>query len=240
MVNDPMKAIAIVPARSGSKGFVHKNIAKIQGRTLIELAVQVGLDCSQVEQVYISTDDPGYEQIALQAGATSLGLRHSDLATDTAKSADVVIDLVNRLEKLPEFVVLLQPTAPMRRPEDISQMLALVMDSDADAIVSVEKLDEPHPNKLKQITEQGFVAPFLTGTSSEIPRQLLPDVFKLNGAIYIIRTSSLLADRTFLPPKTLPYAMSFGINIDTELDYHILLGLLSLGKIEIYGTRPDN
>lgn len=195
-----MNVIAIVPARSGSKGFPHKNMARINGKTLIELAVKVGLDCKDIKKVYISTDSYEYEKTALEEGAESLGLRPEKFATDTAKSSDAVIDLITRLREPVDYVVLLQPTSPIRSPRDISKMLNLLTQTKADAIVSVEKLEEPHPNKLKQITAKGFLAPFIKSTSSEVPRQLLPAVYKLNGAIYIVRTSTLMAEGTFLPP----------------------------------------
>ncbi len=231
-----MKVIALVPARCGSRGFQNKNIAKIKTATLIELAVRVGLDCDIVDDVYISTDSKEYEDIALNAGADSLGLRPDKLATDTAKSVDVVIDFLNRLEKQYDYLVLLQPTAPMRNPEDISNMVYKLRDSNAQAIVSVEKIDEPHPDKLKKISEDGFIQSFLQNTTSEISRQLLSDVYKLNGAIYIVKCNTVLSEKTLLPDKTLPYVMPGSINIDSQFDFNIILGLLTTGKIEIYGV----
>ena len=105
-----MKILAIIPARCGSKGFPNKNIAKISNKTLLELAIKVGLDCKIVDDVYISTDSPDYERLAVNAGAKSLGLRDRKYATDTAKSVDLVIDLINKLDKKYDYVLLLQPT----------------------------------------------------------------------------------------------------------------------------------
>ena len=94
-----MKVLGVVPARSGSKGFKDKNIAKVNELTLIEHAVHFGLSCGEIDDVYISTDSNKYLKIALKAGAKSLGLRPFHLALDEAKSVDVVIDLINSLEK---------------------------------------------------------------------------------------------------------------------------------------------
>ncbi len=231
-----MKVIALIPARCGSKGFLNKNIAKIRDKTLIELAVRVGQDCEIIDDVYISTDSKKYEEIAIGAGAKSLGLRSAQLATDTAKSVDVVIDLLNKLETKYDYVVLLQPTSPMRKPKDITNMLCTLRDSNAEAIVSVEKVNEPHPNKLKKISENGFIKPFLQDTTSEIPRQLLPDVYKLNGAIYISKYDAVISKRKLLTEKTLPYFMPDSINIDSQFDHNIILGLLEIKKIKIDGV----
>ena len=103
-----MKVLAIVPARCGSKGFPHKNIAKISDKTLLELAVNIGIKSDIVDDVYISTDCKEYENIAINAGANSLGLRPEALATDTAKSIDAIIDLVEKINENYTYIVLLQ------------------------------------------------------------------------------------------------------------------------------------
>jgi len=123
-----MKVLAIVPARCGSKGFPNKNIAKICNKTLLELAIQVGVECELVDDVYISTDCKEYEDIAIKAGAKSLGLREKYLASDTAKSINVVIDLINKLNKSYDYLVLLQPTSPIRTPQDIVSMLNVLQE----------------------------------------------------------------------------------------------------------------
>lgn len=231
-----MNVIALVPARGGSKGFPNKNIAEINGKSLIELAVQVGLDCEQVDDVYISTDSTQYEKIACDAGARSLGLRPADLATDTAKNVDVAIDLLAKINRDYDYLVLLQPTSPLRHPSDISRMLETLEKTRGDAMATVEKLEDPHPYKLKSISQDEFITPFLPDTTSEVSRQLLPDVYKLTGAIYIARCDIILSQRTLLPATTRPYYMHNTVNIDTEFDYQIILGLLESKTIKLYGA----
>jgi len=230
-----MKVLAIVPARCGSKGFPDKNIAKIEGKTLLELAVSVGCACPLIDDVYISTDCVAYEEIAIAAGAKSIGLRPEALATDSAKSIDAIIDLIGKLDTSYDYVVLLQPTSPLRTPEDIVSMIELIQREEADASVSVTILEEPHPYKLKSIDTEGYIKPFLEGTTSEVPRQSLPKVYALNGAIYVTRTERILEDKTFLPPKTVPYIMQDNINIDTEEDFLFLQAMQQNNKITIFG-----
>ncbi len=227
--------IALIPARSGSKGFVDKNIAKLNGKTLIELAINVAIDSCKIDEVFISTDSQQYEQYAKNAGAKSLGLRPQRLAGDDVKTIDVVLDFIEQYDNEISNLVLLQPTSPMRRPEQIDAMLdQLVMDA-VDAVVSLEKVDEPHPYKMKLI-KHGYVTEFLTNTSSEVPRQLLPDVFKLTGSIYVNRIESIIHDKTFLPEKTAGYIAGKSINIDTEEDFILLTALHERNKIDIYGA----
>lgn len=215
------KLIGFVPARSGSKGIRDKNLLELNGKTLIELAVEVGL-FSELEDVYISTDSPIYETVAIGAGAKSFGLRPANLATDSAKTIDVIIEWLGNFKSLPDIIVVLQPTAPCRTPQQINEALRILSaDHDCDAIVTLQKHEEPHPHKLKLIESDGIVIPFIAGTSSETPRQLLPTVFRLTGCLYAIRVSELLTSKTLLPLRTKPLLTEHtpNINIDSELDY---------------------
>ena len=232
-----MNIVAVVPARSGSKGFPNKNIAKVNGLTLLEIAVNVGVNCSLVTDVYVSTDSNEYIEIAQRAGAKSKGLRESWLASDEAKSIDVVVDLLESLDETYQYVVLLQPTSPIREPRDIEDMVTMMMTSHADACVSVSRLDEPHPHKLKLISKAGFLEPFMQGESSEVPRQLLPPVYALNGAIYVVRVEALLKQKTFLPHNTLPFVMKHNINIDSEADLIFLNAMKNADKIKIWSKN---
>jgi CMP-N-acetylneuraminic acid synthetase len=226
-----MNVIAVIPARSGSKGFKHKNIARINGKTLLEHAIRIGLDCPKINDVYVSTDSPEYEQIALDAGAQSLGLRPAYLATDTTKTADVLFDLLKSLHNVYNFIVLLQPTSPVRTSQDIEKMIHVMIEKNASSCVSLSRLNEPHPYKLKIINEHGCVESFFQGSSSEIPRQLLPEVYKLNGALYIVRYDRFMKYRTFFYSDTLPYIMPASMNIDTEQDFILLETLVKNGQI---------
>jgi len=232
-----MSMAAIVPARCGSKGFPDKNIAKIGSKTLLELAVRVGKDALCVDDVFVSTDCKKYEAIAKAAGARSLGLRPSALATDDAKSVDAVIDLIERMPYRYDYLVLLQPTSPVRTPKDIESMFNMMIDKKADAAVSVCKVEDPHPYKLKSIGESGFVEPFMKGTTSEVARQTLPEVYALNGALYMIKTDILLRERSFFPEKTIAYRMEHRFNIDTKEDWMVLDAMHEKGYVEIWGAH---
>jgi len=226
-----MKVLAVVPARCGSKGFPNKNIKEIEGKTLLEWAIKIGLDCSIIDDIYISTDCKKYENIAISAGAKSLGLRPRKLASDTAKSIDVIIDLLDNLEKKYDYVVLLQPTSPVRQGIDIENMLKSIEENNSSSAVSVCEFEEPHPFKLKTINDKGYIKSFIDGTSSEVPRQSLPKAYALNGAIYITKVKTILEEKTFLPDDTIPYIMNNNINIDSEEDFIFLEAMIKKQKV---------
>ena len=143
--------LAIVPARSGSKGFPHKNIAQINGTTLLEYAVQTGLACPNIDSVVVSSDSLSYLGIALRAGATDCGVRPEALSGDSALTVDVLLELLER----PEFsnvdaFVLLQPTSPIRTAEEVTRALKICLKT-GDSVVSVSKIEDPHPMKAKKI-----------------------------------------------------------------------------------------
>jgi len=230
-----IKIIAIVPARSGSKGFPNKNIAVLKEKTLIELAVKLAVDSMEVDDVYISTDSPDYERIAINAGAKSLGLRSEELSSEFAKTIDVIIDFLSKGTKDFDYVLLLQPTSPVRSLEDIKNIVRIIEENDCNSVVSVTKLNEPHPFKLKKITKSGYLSSFIEGKSSEIPRQLLPECYSLNGAFYLINKDVLLEKESFFTGKTMPYVMKHKINIDSEEDFLFLKSMVENGKVTIYG-----
>jgi CMP-N-acetylneuraminic acid synthetase len=231
-----MSVLAVVPARSGSNGFTHKNTARIGGKTLLELAAQVGMDSQCIDKVYVTTDSQEYANIAISAGATFLGLRPDWLASDTAKTIDVIIDLLGRIGESYDHLILLQPTAPVRSPDHVDAAFASYIKHEADGVVSVELIEEPHPEKVKRIDANGFLQPYIIGASSEIPRQRLPEAYRLNGAIYVVNISAMLKQITFLPKKTIAYQMPRGVNIDSEEDFILLRALFEMGRVYIHGA----
>lgn len=225
-----MSTLAFIPCRSGSKGFPNKNVCKLNDLTLIEHAVRVAKNCSEIKDVFISTDSEIYQEIGVLAGAKTIGLRSQELSEDRTKTVDVVLEFLERLSNAHDYdqLVLLQPTSPMRSAQEIAQMLTHL--KTFPAVVTVEEIDEPHPYKMK-VLENNLVKPLISESSSEIPRQELPKTYKLNGAIYVIRISALKQFRTFLPPKTYGYKTEPKINIDSENDYILLKELVRLKRV---------
>lgn len=228
------KTIAVVPARSGSKGVPDKNIHIFAGKTLLEHAVDVGLSSKCVDTVFVSTDSKHYANIARSCGAEVPFLRPPELSNDKATTKEVVAHLLKFLRVTSGNILLLQPTSPLRCSEQIEHAFDLMNTSNANAIVGVERLLEPHPNKIKKIGASGFIEPYIAGTTSEVPRQLLPEAFRLTGAFYIVRIEAFLEENSFMPSRTLPFVMNNCVNIDSPFDLVLLDHLLDQGDLDLF------
>lgn len=229
------KVLGIVPARGGSKGIPRKNLKLIAGQTLVHRAVKIAIQCPLINEIILSTDDEEIAREGAAAGANIPFLRPQELAADNVKTIDVVIHLLANIEMKPDIVVLLQPTAPVRTAAQLKEVLEILFsDKNFNAVVSVVRLHEPHPMKVKAI-RKGKLTPYISDGDSERPRQELPAAYKLNGAFYAVRTEALLRERTFLPANTVPYIMpeEAGINIDTSIDLMLLECCLERGVIRL-------
>jgi len=223
---------ALVPARGGSKGIPRKNLHEIEGISLVERAVRLARRNPSVDRVLVSTEDEEITAIAVRLDAATPHPRPATLASDKARTIDVVRDLV--VEKVldeQDCLLLLQPTTPLRTLADLSAACSLLDSSweTADAVVSVCEVDGPHPHKMQVI--RGGVLEALMGGDSSVPRQSLPVVYLPNGAIYLAKISVLLEENTFLPKRTRPWVMSAlsSINLDHPLDLMLLDSVVSKG-----------
>lgn len=216
------KVVGLITARSGSKGFPHKNIALLNGISLIEHAVLVGKGSLSVQDVYISTDSTYYEKIAVAAGAKSLGLRPENLATDSARSIDVIKDFIGACDLLgDDIIVLLQPTSPVRTAKQIDSSVELHQKY-AESVTSVALVDEPNPYKLKVLDENNALRPLITGAVSEMPRQELPKSYQLTGGIYVSSVSNIMEKGSLFSDNTVPLIVRDFCNVDSEIDLEFL------------------
>lgn len=211
---------AVIPARAGSKGIPNKNRFCVMGKELIRYTLEECMKVSALSRIILSTDDELIAHIASEyEGIECLFPRPQHLANDSAKIADVLVHVLDWAGGQPEFIVLLQPTAPLRKASLIDAAINFMIAHDEfDSLASVVRLEEPHPFKLKKI-ESGRLVPFIDNTNSEISRQDLPPAYKLNGAIYIVRTQALRAHKKILT-NTYPFIMDSenSLNIDTMND----------------------
>ncbi|QFT08586.1 CMP-N,N'-diacetyllegionaminic acid synthase [Vibrio sp. THAF190c] len=216
------RVIGLVTARGGSKGFPNKNIAQFNGMTLLEHAIDVGLKSDYVDDVYISTDSQQYLDIAMKYGANSYGLRSKRLSSDSALSIDVIKDFIKNISLGDDsIIVLLQPTSPIRTAEMVDSAVKKCQTT-MQSVVTVAKVDEPNPYKLKKIDENGNLKPFIEGASSELPRQQLPSVYQLTGAIYVSTVGNILKNNSLFSEETKTILMDDFSNIDDELDLEFL------------------
>ena len=211
-VNKLSRVVGLVTARAGSKGYPNKNIA----------VLNVGINSKVIDEIYISSDSSQYIDIAVNAGAKSLGLRPESLATDSARTIDVIEHFILSANlKANDVIVLLQPTSPIRTTRQVELAVEKHRSSN-ESVVTVAKLDEPNPHKLKVLDGNGYLRPLLKGTSSEIPRQELPDSFQLTGAIYVSSVENINMRSSFFSENTIPLVTDIFANIDNQLDFEFL------------------
>jgi|CXWL01.1.fsa_nt_gi CMP-N-acetylneuraminic acid synthetase len=216
-----MNALALIPARKGSKGIPDKNKTLVQGRELIRFTLDEAVLATSLSKIIVSSNDEDILHIAADYPGVQALRRPERLATDETKTIEVIREVLDHLDgKEPDCVVLLQATAPLRRAAQIDEALRLFTTAGTriDSLASVARLLEPHPLKIKKI-EDGLLVSFIENGDSELPRQALPPAYRLNGAIYIARTT-LIREKGTLLGRTLPYIMDErdSINIDAPSD----------------------
>lgn len=226
---------AIVPARAGSKGIPGKNLYKLGKYTLLERAIRLARSSHYVDSVTVSTDDPEMLRMARECGATAPSLRPAQLASDSALTVDVVLHVMQESGIKDAYILLLQTTSPLRTLADLDGLCSAFAArcSEADAIVSLTRHDDPHPAKIQKLVG-GYVQSYLGGNGG-VPRQSLPEVYRFNGAFYLVDSDIIAAQRTLLPARTLPYLMPAerSINLDHTLDLILLEALVEKGLVTV-------
>lgn len=218
--------MALVTARGGSQQLPRKNVLPLAGKPLVAWTIEAAQKSTGVRRVIVSTDDFEIADVAREWGAEVPFMRPPELAQANSPHIDVVqhaIDYLDARENYrPEYVLLLQPTSPLRTVQDIDSSIDIAEKSKAVAVVGVCAA-KPHPFLVRQILEDGTLAPFVASDIGYLRREVLPPAYGINGAIYLNRRESLLRDGTFTPPGTHGYVMPAerSIDIDTTWDFHL-------------------
>ena len=223
------KILAIIPARGGSKGLPRKNILDIQGKPLVAWTVEASLKSKYITDTYVSSDDNEILEVSQKYGANILK-RAKELATDTASSESVVEDVIEILEKKGEkfdYLVLLQPTSPLRDEKDIDEAFKILFEKKATALISVVKYD----NKILKAfidNQEGFIEGIRNNKYPFTRRQDLPKVYMSNGAIYIIKVDEFMKNRSFWTQKSVKFVMDEikSMDIDTKEDLEKVKGYM--------------
>lgn len=217
-----MKVLALIPARSGSKGVKDKNIHPFRGLPLMAHTIQNALQSQICDEVFVCTDSQKYASIAKKYGASVPFLRSQESASDTSKSIDCIIESLQKykqLGKVFDVLLFLQPTSPLRNALHIQEAYNLFLSQNCQSLASVCKVSE-HPIFMRQICNHSL-SPILH-TSSTIRRQDLQELYRINGAIYLNLTSSLTS-QTSLNDNVIGYIMDkkYSLDIDAPEDFQI-------------------
>ena len=230
-----MKRLAVIPARSGSKGLADKNIKELNGKPLIAYTIEVALHSECFDKVFVSTDSEKYAEIAKLYGADASFLRSKDNSGDNANSWDVVREVVSIFKsKGLEYdeIMLLQPTSPLRTSEDILNSIELLHIKKANSIVSLTECDHS-PLWCNTLPEDGLMDGFDNNEYKDLPRQSLPVFYRYNGALYLVTSKELQNKEHMLEHNCYAYIMprNRSIDIDTELDFMIAETIMKANNI---------
>jgi len=223
---DGGQVLALITARGGSKGLPRKNVLDLAGRPLIAWSIKAALDSASVGRVIVSTDDQEIADVSRRHGAEVPFMRPAELARDDSPHIDVILHAVAWLEQnqgyRPEWVLLLQPTSPLRLARDIDDALALARSRGAQSVASVQEAPS-HPFLLQTIDERGRLREFMPPPPGYLRRQDFPAIHALNGAIFLVRREMLLEERALLDRETLALVMppERSLDVDTPWDFHL-------------------
>ncbi|RXJ68987.1 CMP-N-acetlyneuraminic acid synthetase [Halarcobacter ebronensis] len=222
--------LAIVPARGGSKRLPKKNLLPLSGKSLVEWSIEAGLKSNYIDEVAVTSDNNEILKLAQKSGATIIQ-RPEELASDTATTFDAIKHTIDNLIKY-DYIILLQPTSPLRNYYHIDSAIEFLEEKEAEAVISVCEVDHS-PLWSNTLDESLDMSNFLRSEIKNIRSQDLPQYYRLNGAIYICDTNRLLEEKTFFLQNNI-YAFLMNressIDIDEEIDFKMAEFLLEREK----------
>ena len=213
--------LAIIPARGGSKRLPRKNVLDLCDKPVIGWSIEAGLKSKYIDKVIVSSDDDEILDISKNFGAETIK-RPNELASDTATTFDAIRHTVDNLEQY-DYIVLLQPTSPLRNEKHVDEAIELLENKQADAIVSVCEVDHS-PLWSNTLPKDGNMNNFLKDDVLNKRSQDLEKYYRLNGAIYICETEKLLLNKSFfLKQGIFAYNMEKidSIDLDDLLDFKV-------------------
>jgi CMP-N-acetylneuraminic acid synthetase len=229
-----MRVIGIVPARGGSKGIPRKNIVSVCGKPLLAYTAQAALASKRLSRIVLSTDDEEIAHVGSQYGLDVPFLRPPELARDDTPTIAVLQDTVQRLEAAGEHIdaiFTLQPTNPLRQPDDIDGAIELLAKTGADSVISFVDAGEKHPARMKCIDTEGRVVdpPFAFSEVTEGQcRQELLKLFLREGSVYLTRRQILMETNSLRGKDCRAWIIpeDRACNVDTPFDLFMVETLL--------------
>ena len=226
-----MKLLGIITARGGSKGIPRKNIKELAGKPLIAYTIEAALSSGVFNRIVLSTDDQEIAETGKRCGAEVPFVRPAELAQDDTPTLPVLQHAVKWLKDnegyLPDYVAILQPTAPLRQARHLKESFQKLVDSKADSVVSVTEIPGHYSPYWAVTADERGLGTLFTGEpiKARIPRrQELPrPAYAHNGAIYIFRTGLLFDSEkpNFYGDKVVIYPMDakYSVNLDQPEDW---------------------
>jgi CMP-N,N'-diacetyllegionaminic acid synthase len=228
-----MKNLAVIPARSGSKGLADKNIRLLNQKPLLAYSVEAAKASQIFDEIYVSTDSEKYAEIAVEYGAKVPFLRSRENASDTASSWDVVKEAIRKYEENGmqfDMVTLLQPTTPFRTPEDILAAYKIYTDRKANSVVSVCETDHS-PLWCNTLPEDHSMGSFIRWDVVNQPRQKLNTYYRINGAVYMVDVQYLKKCSNIYESKSIASIMDRKHSLDIDDAFDFMIAEAMVGNI---------
>ena len=223
---DNKSFIAIVPARGGSKRLPGKNLLLLGGKPLLQWTLEAASASKYLDEIIVSSDDPEILSVATENGV-SAQLRPNELSSDTAGTVDTVLYALSKYAEDFDYVVLLQPTSPLRNVDDIDFSIEKIIER---AVASVTTVVEAEHNPLWTIRlpRNHSLAELADAAAVNKRSQDLPKFFRLNGAVYVVEVSALSKHKRFIQSDGIAQIMPAkrSIDIDTEFDFRVAEAML--------------
>jgi len=227
-VIDGKSVLAVITARGGSKGLPRKNILPLGGKPLLAWSIEAAKRAPSIDRLVLSSEDAEIIETARRWGCEVPYVRPAELAGDEVTSMQVLTHLLGVLPERYDYLVLLQPTSPLRTADDIERALATCHAAGTPACMSVCEPDKS-PYWMYRLDEAGRLVPLLPMAQRPPRRQQLPKTYVANGALFIARCDWLLETGDFLGPETVAYVMppERSIDVDKLQDLRLIEMLLA-------------
>lgn len=217
------KILAIIPARGGSKGLPGKNIKSLCGKPLIGWSIEQAQASEYIDEIFVSTDSSEIATVAERFGIKVPFLRPSELATDTSPSSAFVLHTIayyrNKGQEF-DYILLLEPTSPLRKKGDIDNCIAL-LEEDSVGVVSLGEVHTEHPFIVKTIKDNK-IRPFIEGAKKITQRQELSKAYFPYGVAYLVKVSYFEEKKLFYSEKSKPYFIERWQNYEVDDIYDFL------------------
>ena len=226
MIENKPKILGVTLARGGSKSVPKKNIKPICGKPLIAYTIAEALQSKYITRYIVSTDDEGIKEVSLKYGAEVPFLRPAELASDTARASGAVRHAVEYVEKEEgtkyDYVIELMCTNPLKTVEDIDACIEKLIETDADSVIAVHKLEDHHPIRIKKIQNDRIIDYCLPEVPETRRQDLKPDAYFRSGSIYALKRDHLMIDGfRYGSRNSRPYILppERAVNIDTVINF---------------------
>ena len=237
-----IRVLAVIPASGGSNSIPKKNIKEILSRPLMAYTIIEALRAKILSRVIVSSDDKEILEVSKKYGADTL-LRPNEYATDDALSIDVMIHAIKACEneegKRYDYAVLLQPTTPMRKTEDIDGAMEKLIEKKTDSVISVVHVGAIHPYGMKKVVD-GMLVDYVDEGTENPSGEKLPPIYIINGAIYAAKRDVIVEQKSLKGKKCLAYVMpeERSVSIDSGIDF--VLAQVLMQKMDWSHVKPKN